>query len=526
MEKVMKKWKIISLSLLIIVGIIVVAGYLLQSTSDEKGSVYQLGKTPSTSQCTFGEDFLLCKEEVWENGEPAFKGLYIKELGEDISRAARLLSDDYYAYANVYDNEVIFVDNDQNIVSMDLKGENKQILVDNGGRYITDVLVIEGVLYYLAEVEEEMVSLCAMDLKTKEKKQLANDVNFHYLYHYCGSACVLSRKDGKILICNMDEGVVQEYDGLEYEIIGFLNDGTVIYYSDGVIYKKSGLSDEKAVKLLEMDNIYRIILHPEEMLICTWGGGYPLMEIFIYSFEGETLEKIANTNTLPRDFNAQYIVCQSEEEAFGDVEAIDRKSGEMIYIATDAAKSEPEMDSELPENVSESENVADESKEAVIQKVLEDYFDELLSTMLVDSDKDYSKAEFDSINGYIIAKELVFRRKSNRILSEEIHSLDLTGIELEELSGKEKKLKAVAVVKYTYYYTIGDGEEEKSSASCTYNVSIKKSGGTYRVTDIDNKAIETRLVKSAIKNVQGEKEKYRRVDAYFGELLQGVRDME
>lgn len=326
----MKKKKIIILLLIVIVVII---GYILLTKFGREEITYQIGKTPGSYECTFGDNFFLCKEDVWEGNEPKFNGLYIKNLDENDLKAT-LLSDDYYSCANVYHDSVIYINNNSQIIKIDLKGKKKEVLIDNKGKHIADALVIGDILYYFSDTESNVNSLCAMDLKTKKEKQIVNNVNVRYLYHYCGKAGIISKKDGKLLICGMEDGIVEEYDRPEREIMGFLDDGTVICYEDGTVYAKADINDKESSKLFQKNNIYRIIVHPKEMLVCTFDR-YGLIEVFIYDFAKGELDKIVNANTVPKDFNEQYIVCHSEEEGVGDVELVDRKNGEIYKIFTD-----------------------------------------------------------------------------------------------------------------------------------------------------------------------------------------------
>lgn len=173
---------------------------------------------------------------------------------------------------------------------------------------------------------------------------------------------------------------------------------------------------------------------------------------------------------------------------------------------------------------SANQNLADKKPKKQVQKILESYFEDFLSTILGNSDKDFSKEDFASTNGYIIAKNLVFKRESSRIRSEEIHTVGITDVDLEKLSRKGKRLNAEVYVKYKYAW--GNGSDKQNSVGCLYYVTLRKKEGGYQVVDIDNKAIETRLAKSAIKNIRKTKEKYRKLDVYFGNLLKGVKDME
>ncbi len=394
-EKI-KKWKIGVLLL----GIIIVAGFVLiiiqKSSQMKKEQEYQLGKTPHSYQFTFGEDILLYKDNVNKNGEMSYSGLFVKQFNEDKNAAGTLLSDSYYGCANLYEEQVIFIDADSNIVKTDLQGNKKEIIVKSNGYSIQDALLIEDVLYYIQETEGDIFALQALDLKSQEKKKIADAVNPHYLYHYCGNVAVIDKKQNELVICNEKEKIIKRYDDPGYEIQGFLNDGTIIYMEEGKLYQKHSFETKKAELLFDQGDIYRVVVKPKEMLVCTIDG-YGLMQVFFYHFSQKNLEKIANANTVPRDFNDNYIVCASEEEGMGSVELISREQGDIFSIhaaegkigsAEKVSESEQKNDkkmvvvSEEPEKGNYKEKVSEEEKEK-LEQLLVKYYKEKIPYPLV-----------------------------------------------------------------------------------------------------------------------------------------------
>ena len=302
-----------------------------------------------------------------------------------------MLTDSYYGCANIYGNNIIFIDEEFNIVKSNLKTEKKEILVKCNKYSIQDALVIEDVLYYIQETEEDTFSLYTLNLKDKEKKIIVENINPHYLYHYMGNVGVLSKKKNELIICNMTEGIVKKYEKQEYEIQGFLEDGTVIYYEDGKVYAKQSLERDKTEILYEDNNIYRIILHSKEMLICTLDE-YGLLEVYIYNFTKKEINKIANANTVPRDFNEDYIVCASEEEGIGGIELIERKSGRISTIEREKkVESTPEItkaekngdiEEKDAQNLNYKEQISEEEIK-VIETLLKKYYEEEMPYDLV-----------------------------------------------------------------------------------------------------------------------------------------------
>lgn len=526
----MKKWKRIIMAAVLL--LIAAMGYMFLIHNDKAASDFQIGKTPGCYQCTFGEDYLLFKEDVWEDGEPKYQGLYYKNLNEELSEAAVLLSDNFYACANVYQDHVIFIDCDDCISKVDLKGEDSEILVDNGGTYISDALVIGDVLYYLTEAEENETNentLYALDLNTKQTKQLVNHVNYRYLYHYNGMAGVISREDDELLACSMEDGVVQKFNDLEYEIMGFLDDGTVICYGDGTIYTKTNPADKKSLKLLEMEDIYRIIVHPDEMLICTIDG-YGLIEVFIYNFEKEKLDKIANANTVPRDFNEQYVVCQSELEGVGTVELIDRKNGDIVSLRIDDDKNEKTAETDTADVVGEKGNsgtagVEETDLNSGIQEAMENYFDDFLDTLLETDDRDYTSEDFATINGYIAAKRLVVAREKNKISLGGICAVDLGEVVLNDVAEKSDSMEAEVCVNYEYSWGNGTAEET-CKVSSLYRVYLEQIDGDYKVIDLDEfDNVEIKMAKDAIKDTEEIEAQYQMIDNYYDTQIQNAKDL-
>lgn len=358
-----------------------------KSYSTQPQKEYSLGKTPHSYGFTMTKDILLYKDNVVINGNISYSGLYKKELGEDASKAGILLSDSYYGCANLYKNQAIFIDTDKNIVKTDFQGKGKEILVRNNGCSIQDALIVEDVLYYIQEKENERYTLYAMDLLNQKTKNIAERINPHYLYHYCGNVGVLDQEQKKFMICDKDK-ILEEYNAPEYEIQGFLNDGTIIYNKEGKLYKKQSFKDSNGEILCNKENIYRTLLKSKEMMICTLDE-YGLLQVFIYDFSQGNINKIANPNTVPRDFNDDYIVCASEEEGMGNVELIRREQGDIFSIVS-MNKTAENSSKNKKKNYKESISKKDKEK---IEKVLKKYYKEKLHFPIISyhvADNDFS----------------------------------------------------------------------------------------------------------------------------------------
>ena len=93
------------------------------------------------------------------------------------------------------------------------------------------------------------------------------------------------------------------------------------------IYQLNDFDSEKKTVLLQKENIYLIIMHVDELLVCTLDD-YGLMEIYIYDFASKKSTKIANANSTPHDFNKEYIFCG--DEGAGIPELINRRTGDAL----------------------------------------------------------------------------------------------------------------------------------------------------------------------------------------------------
>lgn len=310
----------------IFVVILLYVIYRERSRDVEIGMEYTRGKTPGSSWVTFKDNYLIYKDDVLIDGNYVDRGLYIKNIDSDYENGDDiLLSNDFYKSPNVYKDWVYFIDNKNNLKKIKIDGSGEECIIEGGNKTITDTLVIEDTMYFLRENEFEKCSLYAMSLNTNEVIEVEGDVDFVYLYDYCGSACVISNDRKRIIIYNHENGQKQTYDNPETEIQGFLSNGSIIHYNNNKIYMRNSFESKKDTILVEMENIYKIIVHNKDMVIVTlskYGG----IQAYEYNYKRYKLQKIANANHPPRDYNDTYMACLSDG-GFGNVELINRRSG-------------------------------------------------------------------------------------------------------------------------------------------------------------------------------------------------------
>ncbi|MEY8392530.1 hypothetical protein AALA98_14420 [Lachnospiraceae bacterium 45-W7] len=356
-----------------------------------------LGKTPHSSLCTFGEDFVLYKENVLKNGEKVFSGLYRCNLNDnkDSSTNPQLLSDSFFACANIYRDKVIFINDEYKIQQMDMENSKSKILYDNNGKAIMDALIMDDCLYFIAECDENVCNLLALNLTNNIQKQIIENINPHYLYHY-GEGIAVITKDNKFLVkCSFDDGVKEKYSAPENEIQGFFDDGTILLVQNhDTIYQLEDFYADKKTVLLRKENIYRTIMHTDELLVCTLDDS-GLMEVYIYDFASKKAAKIANTNFTPLDFNKEYIICGDVE--IGMPELINRRTGEFENIVINSANEE--HDDEKKDfslgTIGEGDykNAISDDELNDLLKIISEYYQNKLSWGVVDyriADNDHS----------------------------------------------------------------------------------------------------------------------------------------
>lgn len=345
---------------LILIGFAFVGWYYINNNGNSTVKEHLLGKTPHSSQGTFGEDFVLYKDYVLKNDEKAFRGLYRCNLNDsrDSGTQPQLLSDSFFACANIYQDKVIFINDECKIQQINMEGNNSKILYDNNGKEIMDALIVDDCLYFIAAYDENVCHLLALNLTNNIQKQIIENINPHYLYHYGDGVAVITRDNDFIVKCNFDNGVIEKYSAPENEIQGFFNDGTIVLaQNDGIYQLKNFYSDKKKV-ILQIEDIYRIIMHTDELLVCTLDN-YGLMEIYIYDFASKKTAKIANANATPLDFNKEYIICSDAGLGVGVPELINRRTGEFENIVANSAK----QDDEKKEQSDEKPEQDDEKKD-------------------------------------------------------------------------------------------------------------------------------------------------------------------
>ena len=172
-----KKILVTVTGLCLVLIVCVSVGWYFINKDNRTVKEYLLGKTPHSYQCTFGENFVLYKEYVLKNDEKVFSGLYRCNLNDNknSSTKTQLLSDSFFSCANIYRDKVIFINDECKIEQVDMENNNSEILYDNNGKTIMDALIIDDCLYFIAECDEDVCNLLALNLTNNIQKQIIED---------------------------------------------------------------------------------------------------------------------------------------------------------------------------------------------------------------------------------------------------------------------------------------------------------------------------------------------------------------
>lgn len=171
-----------------------------------------------------------------------------------------------------------------------------------------------------------------------------------------------------------------------------------------------------------------------------------------------------------------------------------------------------------------------ENKNEELEETLNDYFKKLYSALLMDSTRNFSKEEFSSVNGYIIAQKIVSTREMYKELLGGICDVQLDEMILDDVTQKANTLEAIVYVKYTYAY--GDASaENQSTVGTLIKATILNKNGAYIVQDLDSNSIEVQMVKDSINTTKAVAAKsldcvYDAVDSYFEEIQKNTESLK
>lgn len=323
-----------------------------------------VGKTPYAYSGTVGNDIVLYKGMVGNDDDYISSGLYYAKIEDESIIQNNLLIDDFFSSANIYKDDVIYISTENKVKQVNFQNTKSKVLFNNESRSIMEALVVGEDLFLIVETEDNSCNLLSINLTRDEKKVLVNKVNPHYLYYGANKIVVLNEnKDLKYEINCSTHTLKQVQLESDEEMVGILDNGEPIYSKDDKIFslKDSG----KREVLVELENIFKIIMHNREMLICTLDR-YGLIEVYEYNFYNKLLNKISNANYLPEDFDDKYILCISQE-GYGLPELISRESKAVIVLKgntyVEAATEQTEPESENIEYNDQSEVISDSDKE-------------------------------------------------------------------------------------------------------------------------------------------------------------------
>lgn len=436
----------------------------------ETREAYWLNEFEATDNFLYWVEFV--SPETWEEqGESLYRvmqyklatgeaGCIAERNGEEIDEICLAVSEGYVAWYDNYRKE-----GRTEIVIYDSdKQEFHTLSGAKGFSSFARLDIVDGGITYLGEDEEGNTLINRYDLNTQRTDTL-----------------LLKKisKDKKIVECfsseryvgwKLDDGAVRGYKYYVYDrengsLYGFRGDGDISVFSEWI-------SD------------YLYFNCHDTLYVCDPSSG----RIWLQKLEG---------------FGMQF-------REYG--------SGQ-VYLEVRTDDEAKLMTVHIPDQPEENEK-----QEEDVQTVLEQYFDQLYSTLLEDSDADYIADDFASINGYIIAKNLVTSRYTYHTLLGGIHEVDLKEVTIEDFSHQGDRLEVKAYVKYAFSY----GDNEETSIGNLYRVTLERSGEQYKVTDLDDDDVLTRMAKEdslARMEAAGATDPYPFIDAYFQQLKKNADNM-
>lgn len=323
----MKKKKIFS-ALAVLVFLCILGGKVFLSEQAEGSAPDRLA---SWTGSAFTGQGLLYQEDIEKDGTYECKGLYYKDC-QSPDAEEQVISDNYGSYLDVQEEDVYYVDYEYNMFHYHLGTGETELLLKSDGNPMGPILLAGDNLYFLRSAVEDEQDLNVLHLPTGEVKMLLEDVNWHYLYRYQDAVAVLSKDYKNFMVCDAEHGLITTYPCYEGEIVGCLEDGSVIFSHENQIMKADGFGKEEGEVLFQSeDHIYSILMKGKEMVITT-NSDHGMMQLFVYNLEENSCEKLANVSFRAYDITEDYIACNSGYMP-GRVELIDRHTGEIRAFA-------------------------------------------------------------------------------------------------------------------------------------------------------------------------------------------------
>lgn len=162
-----------------------------------------------------------------------------------------------------------------------------------------------------------------------------------------------------------------------------------------------------------------------------------------------------------------------------------------------------------------------------LETALKKYFTGFYGALLTDSRISFSKEDFASINGYIVAQDVVNKREMYKEHIGSICDLSITEVIVKELDvADDQSLEVKVYVKYSYTYG-NTGPENHDSCGNLLEVTIFFDENGYKVWDIDSDSVEVRAVKESLESsrnasVDSSFDSYDAVDDYFREMKENA----
>ncbi len=167
-----------------------------------------------------------------------------------------------------------------------------------------------------------------------------------------------------------------------------------------------------------------------------------------------------------------------------------------------------------------ADNKLDEKVKTNIISVVKQYFTDFYNVMLEDSTEDFSSSDFESVNGYITGKQMVFTRETYKELLAGIQSVTIEDIEINDITELDDAIEAMVYVKCSYSY---NDDSETCNMGKLFRVTLRETDNGLLVVDLNDSSVETQMIKDelALNNTVN----YDAVDKIFERKVEDLQDM-
>ena len=163
-------------------------------------------------------------------------------------------------------------------------------------------------------------------------------------------------------------------------------------------------------------------------------------------------------------------------------------------------------------------------EESSIIQCVSEYVEELIFTLDYQNESSYSQEQFDSIEGYILARNFMIQRDAYRHISEKgIHDIVIEGIHVSSIDMVGSDYEVLVSVDYHYLFN--------GAIDCytheSYRIKVVEENNRLYCTDISNRRnelVNEILFEITTLGITDQNEKVAYVNDYFAKLERNIQD--